>query len=306
MLSRLPAPRQRTRGFTLIELLVVIAIIAILIGLLLPAVQKVREAAARMKCGNNLKQIGIAVHSYHDANGYMPPGGFTPWGAEGSWPYRILPYIEQDNVAKLNTSNNVDPVRYKGVPIYNCPSRRNTAAIPAQGNRYLMDYAAATPAQVNNYNGWDQFWYGDVWGMSWTGGAYNGVIVRGGQNGSGPWYGGKSTMTSITDGTSNTLMIGEKRLDTRNYFSGDWHDDCGWGDGWDPDVIRYTGQAGMNGNPRRDQAGGVYGYEFGSVHSSGIVGLMADGSVRTISFSIDPTTFNALGTRNGGEVISNF
>jgi prepilin-type N-terminal cleavage/methylation domain-containing protein len=306
MLSRLLAPRQRTRGFTLIELLVVIAIIAILIGLLLPAVQKVREAAARMKCGNNLKQIGIACHAYHDANGYMPPGGYYPWGAEGSWPYRILPFVEQDNLAKLNTGNNVDPLRYQpGPKIYNCPSRRNTAAVPAQGNRYLMDYASATPATAGQPSAWDEFWYGDVWGMSWTSSAYNGVIVRGGPNANGQgWNGGKSTMTSITDGTSNTLMISEKRLDSRNYYSGDWHDDCGWGDGWDPDVIRYTGQA-TGQNPAQD-AQGVSGYQFGSVHSSGIVALMADGSVRTINYSIDPFTFNALGTRNGGEVMGNF
>jgi len=293
------------RGFTLIELLVVIAIIAILIGLLLPAVQKVREAAARIKCSNNLKQMGIAVHSYHDANGYMPPGGYVPWGAEGGWPYRILPNMEQDNLYRRNTGNNVDPLRYiAGIPQYNCPSRRATQSIPNQGGRYLMDYAAATPATAGNYNAWDQYWYGDVWGMSWVNQPYNGVIVRGGANGSGPWYGGRSTMTSITDGTSNTLMISEKRLDKRNYFVGDWMDDSGWGDAWDPDVVRYTGQA-TGPNPRPD-ANGVSGYEFGSAHPSGINSLMADGSVRHINYNVNGATFNALGTRNGGEVLGNF
>jgi len=299
--------RQATRrGFTLIELLVVIAIIAILIGLLLPAVQKVREAASRMRCQNNLKQIGLAVHGYHDALGYMPPGGYNPWGPEGGWPYRILPYIEQDNLARLNTGNNVDPLRYKPGPvIYFCPTRRAAQPTQNQGGRYLMDYASATPAQVNNYNGWDQFWYGDVWGMGWTGGQYNGIITRGGPNSAGQsWVGAKVTMATISDGTANTMMISEKRLDTRNYMVGDWHDDCGWGDAWDPDVVRYTGQA-VGANPRRD-APGVSGYDFGSAHPTGINALFGDGSVRIIGYQVDPTTFNALGTRNGGEVIGNF
>ena len=142
----LSSPRRRAPGFTLIELLVVIAIIAILIGLLLPAVQKVREAAARMTCGNNLKQIGIALHNYHSSSDMFPPmarydgsrTGANAWQAQGErsnlW-ISLLPYIEQDNVYKIyNQSVNwSDPANAAAVAIplkvMQCPSAPNASRL---------------------------------------------------------------------------------------------------------------------------------------------------------------------------------
>jgi len=277
-------------GFTLIELLVVIAIIAILIGLLLPAVQKIREAANRMKCSNNLKQIGLALHNYNDTNGRLPDGGTVPWSGGSDlrkcgWAYQILPYIEQDNLGRLAYT----PAEGTPVKIYYCPSRRQNVRVNGCA---LMDYASATPATAPN--SWDQFWYGNIWGVP-TGVAYNGMIVR---RDADVVDSHGVALTACTDGLSNTLLVSEKRLDLRNYLSGDWHDDQGWIDGWDPDTVRYTGYL-----PQRDSVGGVSGYEFGSAHASGIQSLFGDGSVRMIRYSVSPTVFNWLGDRQDGQVV---
>jgi len=278
----------RRSGFTLIELLVVIAIIAILIGLLLPAVQKIREAANRMKCSNHLKQQGLALHNFNDTNGYLPHGGTIPWAGDG-WAVQILPFIEQDNLAKLAHAGGNEMVV---VSIYYCPSRRSNLKSATQGGRALMDYASATPGDAAN--SWDQFWYNNVWSVP-ANQKYNGLIVRNtnpvAQNGKG------EPLTAAIDGLSNTLMVSEKRLDSRNYTIGDWMDDQGWSDGWDPDIVRYTAF-----QPMKDAPGGVSGYEFGSAHPTGLNCLVGDGSVRFVRFTVDLTAWNWFGHKSDGQV----
>ena len=294
-------PRSRPpRGFTLVELLVVIAIIGILVALLLPAVQAAREAGRRTQCVNHLKQFGLAIHNHHDTFKLLPTGGTTPWAGvtaiNGSpeigtkqstgWPYQILPFFEQANTYNLGSVGG-NSVGTNYIAQYQCPSRRVNAK---QGSFVLMDYASATPA--DSPNSWDQFWYGNIWGVPNTAG-YKGVIVRS-QTANAP-----TRFASILDGTSNVMILGEKRLDSRNYSTGDWHDDQGWIDGWDPDIVRYTGYI-----PQRDAPGGVSGYEFGSAHPGGFCALLCDGSVRHIAFNINLPTFNNLGDRRDGNIVS--
>jgi prepilin-type N-terminal cleavage/methylation domain-containing protein len=228
--SRFLSPIAR-RGFTLIELLVVIAIIAILIALLVPAVQKVREAAARTQCQNNLKQIGLALHNYHDANKAFPVGRQTrprnqPPQVDvddyyANWAILILPYIEQGNLYKQydnnvpNTNRANDFVRQQFVPLYTCPvdPNANVLILPETFNDGVdttsVPYATGSYRGMAGVNcdGFDQ----------WAG--YNSEIranlkacpgkrgiLHGDNNGALPG----ERFASITDGTSNTLMVGER------------------------------------------------------------------------------------------------
>jgi prepilin-type N-terminal cleavage/methylation domain-containing protein/prepilin-type processing-associated H-X9-DG protein len=338
----------RRSAFTLIELLVVIAIIAILIGLLLPAVQKVREAASRMQCANHLKQIGLAFHNYESAYGYFPQGGLdgdpqaiTTGGApnpagydydeapgqyEGStccraatrrgfnhW-YKILPFIEQDNVYNLgrddppywpNVTNNggENDVARQLVKIYYCPSRRVPTAYgnPPFGR---SDYAG----NAGYYQGEVHEGYGDIpppplgmsprrnerthenWG-DWPG--RKGFIVW-------PGRGAKRTVADITDGTSNTIAAAEKNLPP-SQRGRDGGDNERWNNaGWDEDNIRYhfPPKSDTDPNilvpgitPNIPASATVWRRYFGSAHTSGLNAVFADGSVRFVKFSVDPLLF---------------
>jgi prepilin-type N-terminal cleavage/methylation domain-containing protein/prepilin-type processing-associated H-X9-DG protein len=284
---------RRRQGFTLIELLVAIAIISILIGLLLPAVQKVREAASRTQCQNNLKQIGLAFHSHHDALQFFPTGGWdwtTPptyvngvpaVGADqqAGWGFQILPYIEQQAVwsGGQATTDFDRALLAMGTPIktFFCPTRRApqtvTYNIPGylggiDAKHALCDYAASN---LDNTGVVRQF--------------------------------RPTRMADIVDGTSNTCMVGDKRLNLARLGQPQADDNEGYTCGWNEDTVRWTSQ-----RPQPDFIGdpSLYGGKlFGSSHIGRFNMAFADGSVRSISYSISQATFKALGDVADGQVI---
>jgi len=268
---------------------------------------------------------------------YAPNG--VPFGPQKqglSWAYQILPYIEEEAVQSVRNSAQLQQTP---ITMYNCPSRRGPTKY-ADGSAYLMDYAAVVPslsrsqlgdAGFNKYlqyqAGFDdlfgcerrEFWGGansprltfdskENMGTAFKG--FWGVIVRGDlwiENGGPPQitnFYTKITYQKITDGSSKTLVISEKRLAPSQYFTGAWHDDRGWSDGWDPDTLRYTMcQFGPDQELRLNNATeiDVAGIRLGSAHSAGMCGGFADGSTRFLNYDTDQELLNRLAHRKDGE-----
>ncbi len=314
----MPARTVRT-AFTLIELLVVIAIIAILIGLLLPAVQKVRAAAARIQCANNLKQIGLAAHNYHDVNQKFPYAvmDYQPGASSGTYVsgwILVLPYLEQDAIAKrwnpkLPRNSNDDPdgdgytnamLEQLPIPTFTCPAMTPPSATsggalgtpPEHRAPSSYVFSAGTPTAFQGRYG------------AFAGKPCDGVILPirnqaySTVNSTQPDVAGNAPVriTDITDGSSNTLLAGECDFMPAGTPS---TEGPVWAYGY---LYNWTGTYyGIN---KRDGSSDAKFGAYRSQHTGGANFVMADGSVQFLRDSIDPMTFAKLGTRAGGEAAS--
>jgi prepilin-type N-terminal cleavage/methylation domain-containing protein/prepilin-type processing-associated H-X9-DG protein len=313
--------RPRPTGFTLIELLVVIAIIAILIGLLLPAVQKVREAAARAKCVNNLKQVGLALHNYEGTYQHFPPGyvaagpytdGATDTAPGWGWGTHLLPYLEQDNLYRAINLNlpvehpqNTAAVR-QVVKLYVCPSDLAPDAAFAVPDGFGAAVVTAGPSSYAACIGGDESGPDDP-------------------TGAGAFYRHSRTrVADVTDGTSNTIFVGERAWANAKgvwagapagaVCAGGPKNPCpGSPSGSAPAPTLVLAHTHLN-NALTDTDGGLD--DFSSLHTGGANFLFGDGSVRFLrsvtgdnadgSYTAASIAFQALGTRAGGEVVTGF
>ena len=290
----------RRNAFTLVELLVVIAIIGVLVALLLPAVQQAREAARRMQCSNNMKQIGLALHNYHDTYQRLPYGSHhqNRWG----WQPRVLAFLEQRNAFEKLDFNvaswqgtNIDIIRAK-YPAFLCPSDPTSDRMLEEesfaGPTWVIsqsDYAACIGDYQNSTGVGQTPAYGNVGGTTTE---VRGMIGR---------WGWAAKFRDVTDGLSNTICVGEcigSFCITQNFgtqcFATTAH------------PINYLNKSLFDtiptqSNPRWDESIG-----FRSYHPGGAMFQMGDGSVRFLAEMIDGATYRGLASRVGGEIVSDF
>ncbi len=309
--------RSLRSGFTLIELLVVIAIIAVLIALLVPAVQQAREAARRMQCVNNLKQIGLAMHNFHDVRLRLPNGRLLNRGSQSSWAQSIwtsiLPYIDQKNLFdKIDVTKPMIPDNATAlatpVPMFNCPSDPTELV---RTDRFLAGGIPFNhPAGALSYRG--------SGGSNWNSGNYRHVETTGRFAGgrradccnNGMFTGGYfdlpdpndrnevfTRFADVTDGLSNTVMTGESINEWSNF--GWWY--------WNNVTL---GISAFPMNICRELKSGCVGsslnHGYNSWHNSGANFGFGDGSVKFLSQNIDMKVYYAIATIDGGEIVSEF
>jgi prepilin-type N-terminal cleavage/methylation domain-containing protein/prepilin-type processing-associated H-X9-DG protein len=342
--------RAARTGFTLIELLVVIAIIAVLIGLLVPAVQKVREAANRMKCSNNLKQIGLAMHNYHDTYQKLPATYLRQdWV---TWAVLILPYLEQQNAFRLwdtqlryydqpNLGNpTLDPTP-RSVPVYFCPSRRGpdvglSLAVGTNQDMPSSPGVAGYPVPLTHRPGGLGDYAscnGTVDSLDGNGALGIGVVVTAVKRDGSPvtaagltamyqqppgtritqWI-SQTSLTTIMDGTSNTLLVGEKHIrpanrwgkdEDRSIYNGQWARIFRRMAGVGPapnlrfPLVTDPNDSWASQTPIRETF-----QRFGSSHPGVCQFVFCDGSVRTVSNNVNDTTLSRLAERSDGQVLT--
>jgi prepilin-type N-terminal cleavage/methylation domain-containing protein/prepilin-type processing-associated H-X9-DG protein len=326
---------EKRHGFTLVELLVVIAIIAVLIGLLLPAVQRVREAANRIQCASQLKQLALACHNYHDVNGHLPRNQVQPHPTDmyqnlqnkGSWLVHLLPFIEQDNLRQQIGDLDMDQAVAAGVlprklALLRCPSDRYDPAAPvsnyagSHGPQCWIGPCGWNPSQkhCNGTANWPPepnpktltppthpgYAASPTWGYTVTASEVRGMFGR---------FGPKIRLADATDGTSSTLLLGETLPDQRRGRAAP---------NWARHVVTtlattiipinhmtdYTNPDGCTAAPDRYFDNHNVADGFKSWHRGGAQFVFADGSVHFLSQAIDHRTFQYLGCRNDGQVVS--